>query len=201
MNQVLTAGIIPSQEYALDNNNPIKIMAQAVLAGRTEPFSKEEVATIVDWRHFSFEPLVPITTGEEEILKADIVEDTMCRLNEGASREFFQLECYLIPDINEPQGAHLYSASAIKNKHWLRQHSKNTSRPMTTEEKIIFLSNPQNLRVKWTHGNTTQPLASMGYRSISEYGMFGSNEEFTKIISRIQKDIGRNQLHVLDLGG
>jgi hypothetical protein len=79
MNRLLatteTTGIIPGKEYIVDESNPIRIMAEQVLAGRTEPFSTEEVTGLIDRRYFSFEPIVSITDDEEELLKSTLSND------------------------------------------------------------------------------------------------------------------------------
>ncbi|MFA6594303.1 MAG: hypothetical protein WCT16_03535 [Candidatus Buchananbacteria bacterium] len=189
-----TAGIIPGKEYATDNNNPIKKMARAVLAGRKELFSKEEIANLVNQRYFSFDPLVALTNAEEDFLKADMIECLLHDLNKGYSREFLSTECFLVSDVNGRNGLSLLSVSP-------RTVIPKNLKPMTPEEKIAFLSDPENLEVYWTRRLKSSPISKMGYRPLKDYDKFSSAKKFTQVIRRIQENTGRHELNILDLGG
>ncbi|MFA5124780.1 MAG: hypothetical protein WC473_03075 [Patescibacteria group bacterium] len=191
---VETTGIIPGKEYAIDESNPIRMMAREILAGRTEPFSEEEVTELIDRRYFSFESIVPITDNEEELLKTTLLEDLMYYLNNGPTRKFLLAECFLVGNAGRRNDQEIVSVNS-------RTPIPKSLNPMTPEEKIIFLSDPKNLKVFWEYEYGSSTLALMGYRPISDYGMFGSTERFTQTIRRIQKATGKSQLNILDLGG
>ncbi len=190
--QLSNSGVIPEEIYTGDN--PVRQLAKEILKGRKKPFSQEEIESIVDQRYFGFDSLVSLDEYEKLHLRDEIVNRLLYRLNEGTLRKFLETDCYWSA-LRDRRGFQIiYTKEALLNE--------NVSNVclMTAEEKLMFLKDPRNLKVRWRERGLESDFATMGYRNIDEYGMPG-RKSFTDVIREIQTDSGRKELNILDLGG
>lgn len=194
MGKFLSTGVIPEAVYA--ESNPVRQLSKEILGGRTSSFSRKEIERIVDRRYFGFDSLVSLTRREKSFLRNEMVNDLLDRFNEGKMRTFLGSNCYQGTHLNSFGTLDIYAEEAAK-----KEHNFSHLHLMTAEEKLSFLENPENMKVRWHERQCTMPFARMGYRAIGEYSIPFFKRSFSDIVRQLQDDVGRKELHVLDLGG
>ena len=187
-------GVIPEADYA--ESNPVRQLCMEILGGRTIPFSRKEIERIVDRRYFDFDSLVSLTQREESFLRDDITNDLLNRFNKGKMRMFLGSNCYQSTYLNCFGTLNIYTEEVGKKEIGFSHFHL-----MTNEEKLSFLENPKNLNARWNERGSETSFARMGYRTIDKYPFPLFAKSFTDAVRQLQTDIGKKELHVLDLGG
>ncbi|MCI0566259.1 class I SAM-dependent methyltransferase [bacterium] len=159
-----------------------------LLSGDFQEMPREEIEKIVDREFFSFEPLTPLDTEQEKLLRGVILK----RLTFAVNHQDLRLFC---GDVFTDDGRLIYGD--VKDKNGVK---------LSAQEKLDIFFNPELCNEMrciqlYDNGSTYERHGWAGYGNRDLVGhYFGREGDFKEILRDIRNATGKEFLKVLDLG-
>ena len=166
--------------------------------GEYADLPRAEVEKIVDEHFFSFEPLVQLSTEEENLLREQTVETLSRRLNDDTYRKLSGDVFYANDDVF---GGVFYVGEAADDRPGTRRPPE--ARLLTPEEKVKLLLDAGHwMNFRLQDGHSEGSLKHWGNRDLvgkyDEY--FSTTAEFENLLAGIRSKTGADKLAILDIG-